>query len=114
MVVGLTTIIAFIGWGLLDRMHWATVEGIVYVDKGRLDLIEKRLETIPKDPVSRQEHIDLVNRIDQQHTETVNDLHHLSDQIYSLALGSRARVSKSFGVDEEKQIPAVVPPLKVK
>lgn len=74
----LTACICFGGWALQDRLHWASLEKQIEVNTRRLDVVEDRLD---KEVVSEKEHQQLLQAIENHHTEAMVSMTHLNERI---------------------------------
>ncbi len=80
----IAALLALVGWGLVDRLHWAGNERQIVVNTERLTNVEGRLNRLPEEAVSRQEWVDHERRIENQHHELMQMMSGLSQRIDNL------------------------------
>jgi hypothetical protein len=98
----ITALVAFIGWGLLDRLRWASDWGEA---KKQMQTTSERVEKLEtRDVVTRQEMLSYEHVSEVQHQELLTTIRDLSKRVDTLVtvvqIKTRAQMEK--GIDGER------------
>lgn len=105
-------VLAFIGWTLLDRLHWAARETQIDAQQQDIDQLKKWKARAPTNPASEEGLQDLRDEVRQDHTETMDALRELERRFYDASLKPRSSLGAPGGGLAGKSavmIPAVYP-----
>jgi len=85
LIMALTAIVTAIGWGFIDRLHWAGNEKQIEINTGKIKDFDARLAVIPEHPVSQDQLNGLEKLITTQHSEMREMMLHLEGRVDYLA-----------------------------
>ena len=95
---------AGIGWGFVDRIHWAANEKQIEITVQDVKEVKQELLAFPSAYVSRREHENIEKKAEEQHRETMDAIRHLEGRIDQWMKDQRRSRSQSIFRPEREPV----------
>ncbi len=102
-------VLGFIGWTLLDRLHWAARESQIDSQQQDIDQLKKWKSRAPANPASEEGLQDLRDEVRQDHTETMDALRDLERRFYDASMKPRSSLNAAPNGGGIGKVLAIVP-----